>query len=110
MAFDVVLTPGFKKDLKHIAKKHKQILQDLNILIDKLMSNPTMGTDLGQGIYKIRLPISGTNKGKSSGARIITYVIFINEVVYLSEIYLKNEFDTVDITNVLARLKDGGII
>lgn len=27
MAFDVVLTPGFKKDLKHIAKKHKQILK-----------------------------------------------------------------------------------
>jgi mRNA-degrading endonuclease RelE of RelBE toxin-antitoxin system len=110
MAFDVVLTPGFKKDLKHIAKKHKQILQDLDILIDKLMENPTMGTDLGQSVYKIRLPISGSNKGKSGGARIITYVIFINEVVYLSEIYLKNEFDTVNVTNVLARLKDNGII
>lgn len=65
MSFDVVLTPDFKKELKHIAKKHKQILKDLNVLIDELIKNPTMGTDLGQSIYKIRLAISGTNKGKS---------------------------------------------
>ncbi|MBB5438133.1 mRNA-degrading endonuclease RelE of RelBE toxin-antitoxin system [Pedobacter sp. AK017] len=46
MAFDVVLTPDFKKELKHIAKKHKQILKDLTKLIDELAKNPTMGTDL----------------------------------------------------------------
>lgn len=74
MGFDVVLTPDFKKELKHIAKKHKQILKDLIVLIDELTENPTMGTDLGQNVYKIRLAISGTNKGKSGGARVITYV------------------------------------
>jgi len=29
MAFNVVLTSGFKKQLKHIAKKHRQILSDI---------------------------------------------------------------------------------
>ncbi|MDN3580848.1 type II toxin-antitoxin system RelE/ParE family toxin [Mucilaginibacter flavus] len=110
MAFKVVLTPGFKRDLKQIAKKHKQILRDLTHLVDQLSDNPTMGTDLGQNVFKIRLPISGTNKGKSGGARIITFIIFLNEIVYLSEIYLKSEYDTVDVATVLARLKDSGII
>lgn len=110
MAFDVLLTPDFKKELKHIAKKHKQILKDLIVLIDELMENPTMGTDLGQNVYKIRLAISGTNKGKSGGARVITYVYIEGETVYLSEIYLKSEYETVDIKAVIERLHNEGFI
>jgi hypothetical protein len=65
---------------------------------------------LGQGVYKIRMAISGTNKGKSGGARIITCVVLIREVVFLSEIYLKNENDTVDVDLVIQRLKNDGLI
>lgn len=110
MAFEVVLTPDFKKELKHIAKKHKQILKDLTKLIDELAENPTMGTDLGQNVYKIRLAISGTNKGKSGGARVITYVFVDGNTIFLSEIYLKSEHDTVDVKAVIERLSDEGII
>lgn len=110
MAFNVVLTSGFKKELKHIAKKHRQVLDDLDTLIDELQINPTKGVDLGQNVYKIRLAISGTNKGKSGGARVVTYVYFLDEVVFLSEIYLKNEHDTVDPKLIIERLKDQGVI
>jgi mRNA-degrading endonuclease RelE of RelBE toxin-antitoxin system len=110
MAFEIVLTPDFKKDLKQIAKKHKQILNDIGGLIDKLTKNPTMGTDLGQNVYKIRLSISGTNKGKSGGARVITYVVLADTTVFLAEIYLKSEFDTADVNLLIGRLKDQGLI
>ncbi|MBC8988451.1 type II toxin-antitoxin system RelE/ParE family toxin [Pedobacter gandavensis] len=110
MAFEVLLTPDFKRELKQIAKKHKQILKDLNGLIDELIENPTMGTDLGQNVYKIRLAISSTNKGKSGGARVITYVYIEGETIYLSEIYLKSEHDTVDIKAVIERLHNEGFI
>jgi mRNA-degrading endonuclease RelE of RelBE toxin-antitoxin system len=110
MAFEIVLTPDFKKDLKQIAKKHKQILNDIGGLIDKLTENPTMGTDLGQNVYKIRLSISGTNKGKSGGARVITYVVVTDNTVFLAEIYLKSEFDTADVNLLIGRLKDQGLI
>jgi hypothetical protein len=69
-----------------------------------------MGTDLGRNVYKIRLAISGTNKGKSGGARVITYIVVLSEIVYLSEIYLKNEHDTVDADLIVQRLKDNGLI
>jgi mRNA-degrading endonuclease RelE of RelBE toxin-antitoxin system len=110
MAFEIVLTSDFKKELKQIAKKHKGILKDLNALIEELEENPIKGTDLGQNLYKIRLAISGTNKGKSGGARIITYVLIISETVYLTDIYLKSEHDTVDVALIIQRLKNNGLL
>jgi len=110
MSYSVKTIPDFDKGFKRIAKKHKGIISNLAKLIDDLEVNPTMGTDLGQNVYKSRMSISGTNKGKSGGARVITYVVLIKEIVYLSEIYLKNEQDTVDADIVIKRLKDSGLI
>jgi len=110
MSYSVKTTPHFDKEVKKIAKKHKGIKSDLTKLIDDLEKNPSMGTDLGQNVYKIRLAISGTNKGKSGGARVITYVIVVIETVFLAEIYLKSEHDTIDADLVVQRLKDDGLI
>ena len=106
MAFDVILTSGFKKELKHIAKKHRQILSDVNQLIDKLAVNPVIGDDLGKNVYKVRLAITGSSKGKSGGARVITYIKIIANTVVLAEIYLKSEYDSVDVNKVLKALID----
>lgn len=110
MDIKVVPTESFIRDLKRISKKHKGILTDIAALSVQLKTDPTMGTDLGQNVYKIRLAISGTNQGKSGGARIITCVVVVNKTVYLSEIYLKNEYETVDVDLVVQRLKDDGLI
>jgi hypothetical protein len=79
-------------------------------LIADLAINPTMGTDLGNGFYKVRMAITGTNKGKSGGARVITYLIIDKETVLLAEIYLKSEHDTADTNIIIERLKDQGLI
>ena len=110
MAFNVVLTAGFKKELKHIAKKHRQILTDITHLIEDLFKTPHIGTDLGKNVYKIRLAITGTSKGKSGGARVITYVKIMAQTVVLAEPYLKSEYDTVDADAVIGRLSDEGYI
>ena len=110
MSFKVKTTPDFNKGVKRIAKKHKSILESVLKLIDDLELNPTLGTPLGQNLYKIRLAVSGTNKGKSGGARVITYVVVTNEVVILTEIYLKSEQDSFDNDRLIERLKDNGLI
>ncbi|HMG07386.1 MAG TPA: hypothetical protein VK609_02690 [Mucilaginibacter sp.] len=56
------------------------------------------------------MAVSGTNKGKSGGARVITYVFLTNETIYLTDIYLKSEQDTADISVLIQRLKDQGLI
>ena len=110
MPIKVISTVDFIKDLKDIAKKHKGISSDILKLSKELKKDPTKGTDLGHNVYKIRLAISGTNKGKSGGARVITYVVVSDEVVYLAEIYLKSEHDTVDRDSVIQRLRENGLI
>jgi mRNA-degrading endonuclease RelE of RelBE toxin-antitoxin system len=110
MSFNVKITSEFAKEVKRITKKHAGIKTDIAGLISDLEIDPTIGTSLGQNFYKIRLQISGTNKGKSSGARVITYVIFNKETVLLTEIYLKNEHSTVDISLLIRQLEEQGLL
>lgn len=110
MSYKVVIASEFAKEAKRIAKKHIGIKIDIAKLVADLATRPTMGTELGHNFYKIRMPISGTNKGKSSGARVITYVIIDQETVLLTEIYLKSEHDTADVSILIQRLKDQGVI
>ena len=110
MSYKVVVSTEFAKEAKRIAKKHVGIKADIANLIADLTINPMMGTELGHNFYKVRMSITGTNKGKSGGARIITYIILNQETVLLTEIYLKTEHDSVDINILIQRLKEQGLI
>jgi mRNA-degrading endonuclease RelE of RelBE toxin-antitoxin system len=110
MSYKVIVASEFSKEAKRIAKKHIGIKTDIAKLIEDLAISPTMGTQLGHDFYKIRIPISGTNKGKSGGARVITYVILNRKTVLLIEIYLKSEHSSADISILVQRLKDQGLI
>ena len=110
MSYKVVIASEFAKETKRIAKKHIGIKSDIAKLVADLAIDPTIGTELGHNFYKIRMSILGTNKGKSGGARIITYVIIDQETVLLTEIYLKSEHDTANISVLIQRLKDQGFI
>jgi hypothetical protein len=50
---------------------------------------------LGKDFYKIRLNITSKGKGKSSGARIITCVKIVHNVIYLASIFDKSEKATI---------------
>ena len=52
-----------------------------------------MGTSLGNNTYKIRLAIKSKGRGKSGGARIISYVIDKDLEIYLLAIYDKSELE-----------------
>ncbi len=106
----VVPTEDFVRELKQISKKYKGIFADIAQLAAQLKENPLMGTPLGHNLYKIRIAVSGSNKGKSGGARVITYVFLTNSTIYLTDIYLKSEHDTIDISTLIQRLKDHGLI
>ncbi len=53
------------------------------------------GTALGNDCYKIRIAIKSKGKGKSGGARTITYVIAVKEEVYLLTVFDKSERDNI---------------
>ena len=60
-------------------------------MIEAISTNPGIGTFIGNNCYKIRLAIGSKGKGKSGGARVITYLYIETETVYLLTIYDKGE-------------------
>ncbi|WP_317195932.1 hypothetical protein [Litoribacter ruber] len=82
MSYSIILTENFKTQVKKLNKKYNSLKSDLQKLGEELAINPTSGTPLGHNIYKIRLAITSKGKGKSGGARIITYVKVINKQIF----------------------------
>lgn len=71
-----------------------------------LIKDPASCKPLGNNCFKIRMAISSKNKGKSGGARVITYVKIVDEIVYLLSIYDKSDIDTISDGELLGRIKD----
>ena len=91
MNYKVESIPLFDKQAKRLAKKYPSLKIDLAKLVKTLAQKPEQGTALGNGFFKIRIAIESKGKGKSGGARIITYVKIIATTVFLSSIYDKAE-------------------
>ncbi|WP_421871066.1 type II toxin-antitoxin system RelE/ParE family toxin [Marinoscillum sp.] len=95
MSFEVFITSDFKRESKSLIKKYKSLKTEIFDLITALEENPAQGTPLGNDCYKIRLSIKSKGKGKSGGARVITYVRIVEEFVYLLTIYNKSEKENI---------------
>ncbi len=95
MSFSVSSIPLFDKQAKRLAKKYPSLKSDLAELIDSLAENPKQGVALSNNFYKVRLAISSKGKGKSGGARVITYIKITQTAVYLASIYDKAEKSTI---------------
>lgn len=95
MKTEIVYTDHFSREFKDLAKKYKSIKEDLKILVTSLELNPTQGVPLGKDCYKIRLAISSKGKGKSGGARIITYLYRVKKKLYFLSIYDKSQKENI---------------
>ncbi len=106
MKITVRITKSFASSAKPLLKKYHSLSKDLLALENELVLTPRLGTPLGYDAYKIRLKISSKRKGKSGGARVITFVethligvvgkISSGEVIVnLLTIYDKGEVDNI---------------
>ena len=109
MNYSIDTLPSFDKKVKKLAKKYKSLKSDLRELVKELVQNPTVGVDLGNGVHKVRMAISDKGKGKSHGARVITYttIISVEEgVITLLAIYDKAEQSTITEREIALLLKE----
>jgi len=106
MNYNIIATPNFKKEFKHLAKKYSSLKGDLEELISDLEINPKEGISLGNNCYKIRLKITSKGKGKSGGARVITFVKVVDESVFLISIFDKSEKENITEMELAEMLRD----
>ncbi len=101
MSCKITYTPTFAKELKRLAKRYKSIKQDYAALLQSLQKDPLQGIDLGKGVRKVRMAISAKGKGKSGGARVITYTVLCANVD--AELTLLTIYDKSDRSNISDR-------
>lgn len=94
MKYIITTIPNFDKQFKRLEKKYPSLFDDITTLAESLSNNPTQGTSLGNGLYKLRLNISSKKQGKSGGARVITCVKIVGSMVVLAAMYDKSEQGT----------------
>jgi mRNA-degrading endonuclease RelE of RelBE toxin-antitoxin system len=95
MNYKIKILPRFEKELKRLTKKYPSLKAEFMELINELKIQPEQGKAIGNSCYKIRLSIASKGKGKSGGARIITYLQISETSVFLLSIYDKSEKENI---------------
>ena len=106
---DIRLGEEFKRQFKRLKKKYPSLTEDLKIFSLDLRANPQQGVPLGARLYKVRMAIAATGKGKSGGARVITYRLLATQEhieITLLTIYDKNEIDNLSDDYLRSLVKD----
>lgn len=68
---------AFKRQLRDLAKRYRNIRSDLQPVLDQLMAGQTLGDQVpgtGYAIYKVRMVNRDAKRGKSGGYRVIYYL------------------------------------
>lgn len=97
-SIQIELTPRFKRDLRDLAKRYRQIRSDLQPLIEQLQAGELPGDRIAgvkYTVFKVRLKNSNIQKGKSGGYRVI-YYLKTHEMIILATIYSKSDISDVD--------------
>jgi mRNA-degrading endonuclease RelE of RelBE toxin-antitoxin system len=89
----------FERGAKALRKKYPSFENDYDTFLNELEANPFAGESLGQHTYKHRMAIASKGKGKSGGARVITYNLQqVSEeevLITLMSIYDKSDMENV---------------
>lgn len=108
MIYRIIPEKAFLREMKRLLKKYKSLKQDLEKLAEELHANPEAGVSLGGGVRKVRMAIASKNKGKSHGARVITFTYSIDEetgTIVLLYIYDKEERENISATEITRLLE-----
>jgi mRNA-degrading endonuclease RelE of RelBE toxin-antitoxin system len=112
MNFEIQTSSYFDTEAKRLAKRHRSFIDDLQDFRDSLLKNPFQGTELSPGIRKVRLTIESKGRGKSGGARVITFTYWVDEengVVILLLLYDKSDASNIKMNVVRQIIKDMGL-
>ena len=114
MSVEVRASDQFERAVKPLVKRYPSLREELLQLKQKLLRDPHQGTHIGHGLYKIRLAIKSKGRGKSGGARVITYVEAIvaaiqdepeDTLVNLVFIYDKSDMDAIGVKELREMVK-----
>ncbi len=114
MRYKTKIAVTFKREFKRLYKRYPSLNQDLKDLREEILAHPaTVGVDLGGGLRKIRMRITSKGRGKSGGARVITFTIVVamdEAEIHFLYIYDKAERGTISESEIKSLLRECGLL
>lgn len=105
----IITTASFRREAKPLLKKYRSLKPELARLAEILQQDSTHGEPLGQDCYKIRLAIASKSRGKSGGARLITYRRVVDATTQTVKLFLLSIYDKSETASIgkeeIARLR-----
>lgn len=111
MKIEILTTPEFDRQYKRLRKKYKSLKEDILLLEKELEEDPLTGVNLGGNIRKIRVAVKSKGKGKSGGARVITYTVLAtisDKKMLLVTIYDKSEDESISDDEIKRIVRNSG--
>lgn len=112
MNVEVRSSKDFDRDFHKMRKRYKSLVKDLSSFIEGLKDQTIKGDEVVHGVFKYRMAISSKSKGKSGGARVITYeesIIESGKTITLLHIYDKSYKSTVSESEIKDLCKRAGL-
>ena len=107
----VSVSDDFAKEAKRLAKKYPSFKKDYKEFLESIKNNPLQGDEIAKNIRKIRMAIKAKGKGKSGGARVITFNVLTDvengHVIFLL-LYDKEDASTVKVNVVKQLVREMG--
>jgi mRNA-degrading endonuclease RelE of RelBE toxin-antitoxin system len=106
----VATTPKFEGSFKKLKKSYPRMKKDFDEFLDEIEEDGDLGEDIpgvvkdGNKVFKKRMRNSSANKGLSGGFRIIEYLVTSDNVVFLLDIYSKNDVDNITAKEIRKQL------
>ena len=89
----IKVTPEFKRSLRTLAKRYRNIRSDIQPIIDQLQAGKIIGDQIPgirYTVFKVRVRNSNIQKGKSGGYRFIYYLKTSTKIILVT-IYSKSD-------------------
>lgn len=90
-AIQIEFTPAFKRNLRSLSKKYRNIRSDVQPVINQLQVGELVGDQIPRisyTVFKVRVKNTSIQKGKSGGYRLIYYLKTTTKIILVT-IYSK---------------------
>lgn len=105
---EIRFTAPFKRRLKKLSKRYRNIKKDISPVLEELTQGNLVGDQIigvTQTVFKARIKNSDIPTGKSGGYRLI-YEIIGNEIILLLVIYAKSEQTNITASEIEQIIKE----
>ena len=108
MIQEVRFADEFNRAFQRLKKRYHSLPQDLKQLLASLVKNPQQGTELYNGMRKLRLAFASKGRGKRGSGRVIIQLAVDNTRLTFVYIYDKSDMGNVSDEFLDQTIKDIG--